>query len=147
MPVQDLDIGAQAVATSFDRLFHLLRRVLPADNLSLTAASTLKRLEEGGTVRLTELSCLEGITQPAMTQLISRLERENLAQRVKHDTDGRVVLVRITPAGREALHARRALRARRLGELLAALPDADREAIEAALPALDRLIEMGNTAS
>jgi DNA-binding MarR family transcriptional regulator len=144
VPVHDLDTGAHAVATRFDRIFQLLRRVMPVDNLSLTAASTLRRLEDGGTLRLTELSCLEGITQPAMTQLISRLEKDNLAERVKHTTDGRVVLVRITPAGREALRARRAARAQRLGELLAALPDADREAIEAALPALDRVVEMGN---
>src|SRR5262249_6719375 len=142
--MQDLETGAHAVATRLDRVFHMLRRVMPPDNLSLTAASTLRRLEDGGTLRITELSCLEGITQPAMTQLISRLEKDNLAERVKHTSDGRVVLVRITPAGREALRARRATRAQRLGELLAALPDADREAIEAALPAFDRLVAMGN---
>jgi DNA-binding MarR family transcriptional regulator len=128
-------------------MFRLLRRVMPADNLSLTAASTLHRLEDGGVHRVTELSCVEGITQPAMTQLVSRLERDSLAERVKDASDGRVVLIRITPAGREALRARRDARARRLNELLAALPDADREAILAALPALDRLVQIGNTAT
>jgi DNA-binding MarR family transcriptional regulator len=139
-----VDAGAHTIINTLDRLFRLLRKVLPPDNLSLTAASTLKRLETGGTLRLTDLSTLEGITQPAMTQLISRLEKENLAERVKHESDGRVVLIRITEAGREALRVRREIRARRLGELLAALPDADREAILAVLPALDRLIEIGN---
>ncbi len=145
MAVPDLDTSAHAVATSFDRLFHLLRRVMPADNLSLTAASTLKRLEDGGVHRLTELSFSEGISQPAMTQLVSRLEKDQLVERVKDASDGRVVLVRITPAGTAALAARRAARARRLDELLAALPDADREAIMAALPALDQLVKIGNT--
>ena len=144
MPVQDVDAGAHTIISTLDRLYRLLRRILPPDNLSLTAASTLKRLESGDTLRLTDLSVLEGITQPAMTQLVSRLEKENLAERVKDSSDGRVVLIRITEAGREALRARREIRARRLGELLAALPDADREAILAALPALDRLHEIGN---
>jgi DNA-binding MarR family transcriptional regulator len=142
-----VDAGAHTIINTLDRLYRLLRRILPPDNLSLTAASTLKRLESGDTLRLTDLSVLEGITQPAMTQLVSRLEKENLAQRVKDSSDGRVVLIRITEAGREALRARREIRARRLGELLAALPDADREAIVAALPALDRLLEIGNTAT
>jgi DNA-binding MarR family transcriptional regulator len=144
VPVQDVDAGAHTIISTFDRLFRLLRRILPPDNLSLTAASTLKRLQAGETLRLTDLSVLEGITQPAMTQLVSRLEKDNLAERVKDSSDGRVVLIRITEVGREALRARREVRARRLGELLAALPDADREAILAALPALDRLIEIGN---
>ena len=147
MPVQDLASSAHTVATSFDRLYHLLRRVMPADNLSLTAASTLRRLEDGETMRLTELSAVEGVSQPAMTQLISRLEKDLLAERVKDATDGRVVLIRITDLGRAALRARREARAQRLGTLLAALPDADREAIEAALPALDRLIEIGHAAT
>jgi len=144
VPVQDVDAGAHTIISTLDRLFRLLRRILPPDNLSLTAASALKRLEAGETLRLTDLSVLEGITQPAMTQLVSRLEKDNLAERVKDPRDGRVVLIRITGAGREALRARREVRAQRLGELLAALPDADREAIVAALPALDRLIEIGN---
>ncbi len=147
MQVRDLESDAHAVAAGFDRLFRMLRRVLPDDNLSLTAASTLRRLEDGGTLRLTELSCLEGITQPAMTQLVSRLERDNLAERVKDGTDGRVVLIRITDAGRAALFARRSARARRFEALLAALPQADRDAIAAAMPALDRLTEMGNAAA
>ena len=117
---------------------------MPPNSLSLTAASTLRRLADAGTVRLTELAFLEGVTQPAMTQLVSRLEKERLAERVKDASDGRVVLIRITDTGRHALQARRTARADRLHELLAALPDADREAIEAALPALDRLIEMGS---
>jgi DNA-binding MarR family transcriptional regulator len=144
VPVRDVDAGAHTIINTLDRLYRLLRRILPPDNLSLTAASTLKRLESGDALRLTDLSVLEGITQPAMTQLVSRLERENLAERVKDSSDGRVVLIRITEAGREALRARREIRARRLGEFLAALPDADREAIVAALPAFDRLLEIGN---
>jgi DNA-binding MarR family transcriptional regulator len=141
VPVQDVDAGAHTIINTLDRLFRLLRRILPPDNLSLTAASTLKRLEGQDTLRLTDLSVLEGVTQPAMTQLVSRLEKDNLAERVKDTSDGRVVFIRITEAGRDALSARREIRAQRLGELLAALPEADREAI---LAALDRLLEIGN---
>ena len=125
-----------------ERLFESLRRLNASDGLSLTAASTLRRLEQAGAHRLSDLAVAEGVTQPAMTQLVSRLERDNLAARGSDPGDGRVVVVRVTPAGRERLRRRRANRAKRLAELLAALDPADRAAIEAALPALDRLAHL-----
>jgi DNA-binding MarR family transcriptional regulator len=128
---------AQATAT-FERLFELLRRLTP-DSTSLTTASTLRRLDRLGDHRLSDLAAAEGVTQPAMTQLVSRMERDGLAARVGDPTDGRVVVVRLTDAGRELVRRRRHIRSERLAGLLAELSPADRAAIVAALPALDRL--------
>ena len=128
-----------AIASGFERFYELLRRLTPRSELSLTAASTLRNLELNGPRRLTELSTVEGVTQPAMTQLVSRLERERLAERATDPTDGRVVLVRITPAGRELLARRRETRARHLAELLSTLSTEDQRRLAAALPALERL--------
>ncbi len=146
MAVRSLSLGAASVAATLDRLFRLLRRLQPADQVSLTAASTLRRLENGEQ-RLTDLALLEDVSQPAMTQLVSRLERDRLVERVRDRGDGRVVRIRITGEGRELLRRRRTARERRLGELLAALSPAERKTILAALPALDRLVEMGHPGS
>jgi DNA-binding MarR family transcriptional regulator len=142
MAVQNLEFSADTVQASFERLFAMLRRVVPSDGMSLTAASTLRRLEQGGPRRLTELAGLEGVTQPAMTQLVSRLERGGLASRVADAVDGRVVLVRVTDAGVGWLRRRRTARAERLTELLSQLSSSDRNRIIAALPAFDRLSEL-----
>ncbi|MFC6543520.1 MarR family winged helix-turn-helix transcriptional regulator [Nonomuraea salmonea] len=107
--------------------------------MSITALSTLANLERLGPRRLTELAVIEGVTQPAMTQLVSKLEHQALAERRPDPEDGRVVLVSITQHGRDELARRRAAQAKRLAELVAELPEADRAAIAAALPALDRL--------
>jgi len=122
-------------------LFGALRRLNPG-GLSLTAASTLATLERHGPQRLTELAIKEGVTQPAMTQLVSRLERDALAARVGDPNDGRVVLVDITRAGRDLLQHRRSTRTRKVNALLRTLAPEDRQAIEAALPALNRLAEL-----
>ncbi|MEV5561090.1 MarR family transcriptional regulator [Nonomuraea wenchangensis] len=111
---------------------------VPRD-LSITAMSTLANLERLGPRRLTELAAIEGVTQPAMTRLVSRLEREAMAERLPDPDDGRVVLVAVTQHGRAELARRRAVQAKRLAELLAELPEAGRAAIAAALPALERL--------
>lgn len=74
-----------------------------------------------------------------MTQLITRLEEAGLARREASPADGRVVLVAITDNGQATLARRRAVRSERLGAILAELSPGHRDALTAALPALDAL--------
>jgi DNA-binding MarR family transcriptional regulator len=129
---------AADVAAGLERLVALIRWLSPP-GLSLTAAATLSTLERSGPCRLTALAAAEGVTQPAMTQLIGRLADAGLAERCADPDDGRVVHVQITPAGRELVASRRAARALRLSGLLAALSEADQRALAAALPAITAL--------
>jgi DNA-binding MarR family transcriptional regulator len=137
----DPDTGAlaMAVTTTLERLVGVLRRLSPAGELSSTAASALATLERSGPCRLTFLAAQAGVTQPAMTQLITRLEEAGLAGRAPDPADGRVVLVGITADGRAVVARRRAIRAQRLARMLAELQPEDRAALGAALPALDAL--------
>ena len=131
-----------AIAAGFERFYELLRRLTPRSELSLTAASTLRRLERSGPHRLCELHAPEGVSQPAMTQLITRLEKEGLARRGSDPDDGRAVVVTITEAGREAVARRREGRTQALAALLEQLPTGDHAALVAALPALDHLSDL-----
>ena len=131
-----------AIAAGFERFYELLRRLTPRSELSLTAASTLRRLERSGPSRLCELHAPEGVSQPAMTQLVTRLEKEGLARRGSDPEDGRAVVVSITDAGREAVARRREGRTRALAALLEQLPAEEHAALVAALPALDRLSDL-----
>ncbi|SEU40670.1 DNA-binding transcriptional regulator, MarR family [Nonomuraea wenchangensis] len=130
------------LAVGLARVRTMMRLLDVPRDLSITALSTLANLERLGPRRLTELAAIEGVTQPAMTQLVSRLEREAMAERLPDPDDGRVVLVAVTQHGRAELARRRAVQAKRLAELLAELPEADRAAIAAALPALERLTDL-----
>ncbi|MEV6315695.1 MarR family transcriptional regulator [Streptomyces sp. NPDC051776] len=136
------DPVAAETAAVLERLLRLFRRLGAPVGLSLTAVSTLSALERTGPGRLTALAVREGVTQPAMTQLISRLQGAGLVTRASDPEDGRVVRVHITDAGREALARRRAARAERLGELLDRLCPDDRAALLAALPAIDALTRL-----
>jgi DNA-binding MarR family transcriptional regulator len=132
------------VAAVLEQLAILAVRHLATRDISFTAASTLARLDRGGPARLTSLAGDEGISQPSMTQLVQRLERQSLVERVSDPGDGRVVLVTITDAGRQLLADRRRARTARLAELLATLPPEDEQALAAvartALPTLHRLL-------
>ena len=134
-----LDALAAALSTDLERIVGLFRSLTPASGLSMTAAATLADLERLGSQRLTVLAVREGVTQPAMTQLISRLEESGFVRREASPEDGRVVLVVITDEGRATLARRRAARTERLTSIITQLEPEFRAALAIALPALDAL--------
>jgi DNA-binding MarR family transcriptional regulator len=134
-----LDALAAALAADLERIVGLFRSLSPASGLSMTAAATLASIERLGPQRLTVLAAREGVTQPAMTQLISRLEESGLVRREASPEDGRVVLVVITDEGREVLAQRRLVRTGKLAGIIARLAPEHRAALASALPALDAL--------
>ena len=130
---------AATLAVGLDRIIRLYRSLTPPGELSLTAVSTLASIEGLGPQRLTALAAREGVTQPAMTQLISRLEDAGQVRRESDPDDGRVVLVAITDEGRATLAHRRGSRAARLAAVLAQLSPEHLAALSAAQPALEAL--------
>lgn len=129
------------LAEVLERLVRYFRQISTAGELSHAAASLLARLRRDGPQRLTELAHAERISQPGMTKLVTRMERERLVRRTAAPEDRRVVLVEATRAGLDLAVRRRAERADALQRLIERLDAKDRAAIAAALPALARLLE------
>ncbi|MCL1872369.1 MAG: MarR family transcriptional regulator [Promicromonosporaceae bacterium] len=133
------DLAAH-LARVVERLTLFMRELNRSSGLSATAGSALNHLDRFGATRLSELAAAVGITQPAATQLVARLEHDDLVSREHAEGDRRVVLVSVTARGHHLLEARRAARVAALDGMLAGLPEADRGAIAAALPAIERLV-------
>lgn len=133
---------AGELAAGLERVARLLRGLSSPGELSLTAVATLATLERSGPCRLTWLASLEGVTQPAMTQLVSRLHSAGLVARDADSADRRAVNMRITDAGSALLARRRSARADRLAGMLGRLSPSDRAALARALPALDALARL-----
>ena len=141
-----MESADEQLAVVLERLVRVVRRLATAGELSLPAAAVLARVVRDGPQRLTDLAAGEGVSQPGMTQLVTRLERDRLVRRTASAEDGRVVLVEVTPAGDQLVERRRAQRTQALRALLGQLDRTDRDAVRAALPALDRLVELALTA-
>src|SRR6185312_3188876 len=73
--------------------------------------------------RITELAAAEGVTQPAITRLVDRLQERGWVAREPDPEDGRAVVVRLTDAGEEMLGELRAAYRALVHEEMAALPD------------------------
>jgi len=124
-----------------EHLVPLMRQVSTAGGLSAAASSTLNRLGLEGPQGLSELAQAQGVSQPGMTQLVTRMERAGLVQRNASSDDRRAVLVEATHTGLDLLMRRRAERAEALQNMLDGLDPQDQAAIAAALPALTRLVD------
>src|ERR1700754_4199817 len=141
-----MQTGEATLGTVLEQVTRLVRQLATTGDLSLTAAMVLSRLTREGPLRLTELAVSEGLSQPGMTQLVTRLERDGLVRRQASAGDRRGVLVTVTGAGATLVASRRAEPAAALHQLMSRLDGDDRAAIPAALPALSRLVEAGRAA-
>jgi DNA-binding MarR family transcriptional regulator len=119
-------------------LYWRISRRTPRD-MSRSAASVLKTLLDNGPTRITELAKSEAVTQPSMTTLVTRLERDGLVTRTPDPDDARAVRVEITDEGLQRAARMRAERAALLDAALAELEPTERAALEAALPVLEKL--------
>ncbi|OUC94586.1 MarR family transcriptional regulator [Streptosporangium minutum] len=138
----DLDVDAFTTAVENFNRFYI--RLPTLEKLSFTTLSVLDTLAcGGGPMRLTDLAKTEQVSQPGITQLVTRLERDGLVERHPDPSDGRAVLVRITEAGRRIGRSRHDDRTRHLAPLVAQLTAEQRQAIACALPALTRIAELG----
>jgi DNA-binding MarR family transcriptional regulator len=137
-----LDVGA--LTTTIENFNRFYIRLPALQKLSFTTLSVLDTLTSRGPTRLTKLAKTEQISQPGLTQLVTRLEQDGLVERRPDPTDGRATLVHITEAGRQVGKSRLEDRTRRLLPLVARLTPEEQQAITEALPALTRLAELGN---
>ena len=135
---EQVDAGLHAAAL-------LLVRYL-SEGQSLTSTSVLSRLAEDGPVRVSVLATASGVSQPSMTELVGRLEREGLVIRLSDPKDGRATLVNVTASGCALLSQLRKSRHDRLVALLDMLPADDRAtlslAMRVAVPFIQRLTEL-----
>jgi DNA-binding MarR family transcriptional regulator len=134
--VRSIDDVAEALPS---RVAVLTRLFLRRTGISRVEAGVLGAVA-GGPQRITELAEREGCTQPAITRLVDRLQARGWVVREPQPGDGRVVLVRLTPAGQEeADRLRREYRELLHGEM-AKLADEDVRVLARAVEILDELI-------
>lgn len=126
------------IASVLDTFATWLIRSRSRRGMSLTSVSTLGSLERDGPMRLCDLAEREGVAQPSMTALITRLEAAGLAARRRDPEDRRAVNVEITDGGRAVLARRRAQRSVAVAALLGELTPEEEAALAAAAPVLRR---------
>lgn len=137
MPQPDVPRLAQALR----ELVSVVSRETASHRLSRTAAGTLSALERRGPSRISDLTRLEAVGQPAMTGLVQRLEASGLVSRTSDPSDRRATLVAVTDAGRDALAERRRQQDAIVAARVARLPPDQIAALDAAVDAIVELTQ------
>jgi DNA-binding MarR family transcriptional regulator len=137
------ELNVSDFAMVFEDLTRIFIRFPSIEKLSFTTLSVLHTLSLKSPMRLTELTVNEQVTQSAITQLVTRLERDGLVERRPDPNDGRVVQVHITALGANVIDSRRLNRMTQLSKFSEGLTQEEKRAIASAIPALRRLVELG----
>lgn len=116
----------------------LVRSMDAEGELSIGQVSTLNMVS-AGPMRVGAIAANSGVRVPSATEQIIKLETSGLVERQADPADARVVLVGITQKGRTRLKEANSRRNAAVACALDTLSGKERQAIAAAIPALEKL--------
>ena len=134
--MNDPDLAA-AFHVVLGRIVRGLRQENAGSRVGPGGLSVLVTLDVRGPLRVGVLAEVEGVAAPSMTRIVNALEAEGLVRRDADPIDGRAQVVAVTPEGTALLTSGKEVRLAALRRRISALPTAERERLEAALPALE----------
>ena len=143
--IRDVTLSPETIAADLRpallRLARELRHETEQAGITARQATLLWLVKRSPGLSLAELAAEEGISPPAMSGHVDRLERAGLVERVRGTSDRRRVGLELTDEGARLLRNIRARRTMWLARRLQALEGPELAAIDAAIPALHRLLE------
>ena len=138
--------GEQIAAVLHAAAVLVVRHLSYGQGQSLTSSTVLGLLDDGGPARISVLAAASGVTQPSMTELVGRLQREGLVTRFTDPLDARATLVDITARGRaRRVKLQKSIHDRVIGllDMLSAEDQATLSlAMRVASPLIDQLTEL-----
>jgi DNA-binding MarR family transcriptional regulator len=138
---------ASSLRVSVARLHRRLRTEDVDDlGVSVGGVAVLALLHREGERTIGQLATAERVQPPSMTRTIRCLEEEGFVERVAHPTDGRQVLVRLSPKGKDLLAAERRRRDAWLSCRMRELTAEERAVLRQAAPILEKLSNSGGSA-
>jgi DNA-binding MarR family transcriptional regulator len=123
------------------QLNRYLRREAHAEGITGGQASLLAQIRNDPDLGIRGLAAREGVSAPAMTRYVDRMEKADLVVRARSPEDARRIRLALTPKGVRALRSVRRRRTAWLAERLQGLSAAELAAVERAIDPLLRLVE------
>lgn len=110
--------------------------------MTTAQSSVMTTLTDRGPMRMGTLAALEGVQLPTATSVVNGLIKLGLVERRADPEDRRAVVVDLTGQGRAQIRALVDQRNQQFAGLLAQLSDSDRKLLEAAVPAMNKLLDL-----
>jgi DNA-binding MarR family transcriptional regulator len=141
VPRTTLDTAALAhdLRLAVMRFSRRLRHQRVDTSVTLTQLAALSTLKRHGAMSPGELAAHERVQPPSMTRIVVALEAMGLVTRSPHPTDGRQVVIDLTPAAEELLTAEAQAREAWLTGALTELTDEERTILREASTIMEKL--------
>ena len=141
MGPSDVDAAALAheLRIAVMRFSRRLRGQRVDTSVTLTHLSAMSTLRRHGAMSAGELAAHERVQPPSMTRVVGALEAMELITRTPHPTDGRQVVIDLTPAAHELLDAEARAREAWLSGRLEQLSPQERGILQEAATIMDKL--------
>ena len=123
------------------QLSRYLRREAHAEGITGGQAALLAQIRNDPELGVRDLAAREGVSAPAMTRYLDRMEKAGLVVRTRSADDARRIRLALTPKGVRALRSVRRRRTAWLAERLEGLSPVELAAIDEAIAPLLRLVE------
>jgi DNA-binding MarR family transcriptional regulator len=130
--------SADRLRLTLVRLARTLRR-RGRSRLTPSQVSALSTVEEYGPMRISALASYESLGASAATRVVASLEELELLDRMVDPDDKRAWLVNLSERGRTELNELKRERTLDISSMLEKLSAKERQTIEAALPALEKI--------
>jgi DNA-binding MarR family transcriptional regulator len=121
------------------RFSRRLRNQRVDQSVTLTHLAALSTLQRHGAMSPGELATHERVQPPSMTRVVVALEGMGLVTRSPHPTDGRQVVIDLTPAAEQLLSAEARAREAWLSGMLQQLTAEERAVLREAAVIMDQL--------
>ena len=139
MPTATDTALASTLRLAVMRLARRMRAERADTSLTLSQLAALASLDRHGPLTPGELAAHEKVQPPSMTRLLAVLEAADLVTRTAHPTDGRQVVMAVSPAGQALLREDRRRRDAWLAQRLRTLDAEEVAVLDRAAAILDRL--------
>jgi len=118
-----------------------LRREAHAEGITAGQAALLAQIRNHPQLGVRDLATREGLSAPAITRYLDRMEKAGLITRTRSTEDARRIRLALTPKGIRALRSVRRRRTAWLAERLEGLSPAELRLVDEAIEPLSRLVE------
>ncbi|MGW0184128.1 MarR family winged helix-turn-helix transcriptional regulator [Nocardia sp. NPDC003345] len=136
----DVRALASDLSLAVVRLTRHLRGRRAESQISLTQLSVLATLGNEGSMTPGALAAKERVQPPSMTRVIASLTDLGLVERNPHPTDGRQIIVSLSPTGHALLADERSAREAWMSDQLSALDPDQLEILERAVATMNQIV-------
>ncbi len=141
MPTKPFEQAVTDLMQAVGLLVRRTRNESHADELSMTESVVMSRLANDGPATTAALARAEGMKPQSMGATITSLEEMGIVKRTQHATDGRQMLIELTPKGAQLRKKNREAKRMWLTQVIAELDAQERDTLFKAAGIIKRLAE------